>query len=97
MLDAVVRGMFTPLDEVTFTNTNTNTNTNTISGVLCISEYISLKFGCECLGLNIAHLSVSKDAEKFKSTFVLLYLLTSLTYPPHPKVGHKATMSPLHR
>ena len=34
MLDAVVRGMITPPDEVAFTNTNTNTN----SGVLCISD-----------------------------------------------------------
>ena len=33
MLDAVVRGMFTPPAEVTLTNTNTNT----ISGVLCIA------------------------------------------------------------
>ena len=35
MLDAVVRGMFTPSTEVTFTNTNTNT----ISGVLCILDF----------------------------------------------------------
>ena len=34
MLDAVVRGMFTPPDEIVFTNMNTNT----ISGVLCISD-----------------------------------------------------------
>ena len=38
MLDAVVREMFTPPDEVAFTNTNTNTNTNTISSVMCISD-----------------------------------------------------------
>ena len=34
MLNDVVRGMFTPADEVAFTNPNTNT----ISGVLCISD-----------------------------------------------------------
>ena len=32
MLDAVVRGMLTPPDEVALTSTNTNT----INGVLCI-------------------------------------------------------------
>ena len=36
ILDAVVRGMFTPPNEVAFTNTNTNT----ISGVLCISDIL---------------------------------------------------------
>ena len=35
MLDAVVRGMVKPPDEVAFTNTNT------ISGVLCISDTCS--------------------------------------------------------
>ena len=34
MVDAVVRGKFTPPAEVAYTNTNTNT----ISGVLCISD-----------------------------------------------------------
>ena len=34
MLDAVVRGMFTPCDEIAFTNTNTQT----ISGVLCTAD-----------------------------------------------------------
>ena len=34
MLDVMVRGIFTPPDEVAFTNSNTNT----ISGLLCISD-----------------------------------------------------------
>ena len=34
MLDAVVRGLITPPDEVV----STNANTNTISGVLCVSD-----------------------------------------------------------
>ena len=34
MLDAVARGMFTPCDEIAFTNTDTNT----VSGVLCVSD-----------------------------------------------------------
>ena len=34
MLDAVVRGMFTPCNDIAFTNTNTNT----ISCVLCIAD-----------------------------------------------------------
>ena len=34
MLDAVVRGMFTPCNEIAFRNTNTNT----ISCVLCIAD-----------------------------------------------------------
>ena len=34
MIDAVVRGMFTPCNEIAFTNTNTNT----ISCVLCIAN-----------------------------------------------------------
>ena len=48
LLDAVVRGMFTPPDEVAFTNTNTNT----ISGVLCTVyfRYITLMFGGEFFG-----------------------------------------------
>ena len=43
MIDAVDRGMFTPPDELAFTNTNTNT----ISGVLCISNTL-----LRCLLLN---------------------------------------------
>ena len=34
MLDAVAIGMFTPCDEIVFTNTNTNT----ISDALCIAD-----------------------------------------------------------
>ena len=68
MLDDVARGMFTPYNEIAFTNTTTNT----ISSVLCISEKFVCCLGGEFFRWNSVHSSVSKDAEKFSINFCVI-------------------------
>ena len=58
MVDAVVRGMVTPPDEIEFTNT--------ISGVLCISDILLLCLVVNSSGKTVSTPAVSKDDEKFQ-------------------------------
>ena len=74
VLDAVVRGMFTPCNEIAFTNTNTNT----ISCVLCIADTFVW-----CLLVNSSGETVSTQLyPKFLRNFdkLLCYFIWTLYY-----------------
>ena len=79
MLDVVVRGMFTPWDEISFTSTNTNT----ISGVMCISDTLLWCLMVNSSGETVPTQLYPKMLRNFRWTFVLLYLDTILYSDTH--------------
>ena len=84
MLDAVARVMFTPYNEITFTNTNTNT----ISRVLCIAYTFVWCLVVNYPGETVPTQLYPKMMRNFRYTFVLLYFGHYIIFGHAELYGH---------
>ena len=76
MFDAVIRGMFTPPDEIEFTNT--------ISGVLCILDTLLLCFVVNSSDKTVSTQLYPKMMRNFNK-LLCYYILDTILYPDKQK------------